>query len=277
MATARYNYSALDTRLSDAEQQLRLMRQQLIAQGRKAKGSAAVDAKFAAFEGELAQLRQQLAEKGASPVLAGQIASIENVIAAYETRLGAVESQVGMLNEGQASLSERVATGFNAVNDTLDEHGRRISDNEKLIIANDKATTARMDIVSGSVARAHARIDQIANGLPLWGWIVAAIAGVIAGVWWASIDFFTKVGKSLVVFPAEAWWAAWLAGLAAFAFVAAVVSLFPRKVKDSSTASAQASAQAKAPVQSPPATPPQPAPSAKAPAAAAKASASANA
>lgn len=162
MAT-RITVAALDARLKVAEEQLEA--------ARKRSSHKPLGAKVGALHREVQQLRTLLGEQGPSPVLAGQISSLEQAVADLGPR-------VAMLEEGQQSLSERVDNGLRAVNGTLDEHGRRIGDLE----ASQKEADGRVTIVATSVARAHARIDRLVP--ERFNWIAAGITGgILLAVW----------------------------------------------------------------------------------------------
>lgn len=83
--------------------------------------------------------------------------------------------------------------------------------------------------VATATASASANATTTADDdAPWWPFVVALIAGLLAAWWWASQDFtqVIRLGKSAVALNyeyANQWWAALIAGTAAFAIVRAIL------------------------------------------------------
>lgn len=146
---------------------------------------------------------------------------------------------VSGLVEGVRSLKSQLR----AVGEVVADHTRRLNTHSLDITElRDKAEATRQEID-------QIRSRSVSESVPLWGWIVSAILGIVAGLWWSLYDWgsATHVSTSNVDTPvgsatvqntavlqsaANNWIAAAIAGLTVFVLALWLISLLSDKRRD---------------------------------------------
>jgi len=216
---------------------------------RKSLGITRANAEVAALKLRLAKLENTIKNSSDPAVTSNANNGIDRVEKRLVELFGVLQADIA---DQQVTLDEHTAT-LAEHNERLANHDDRIGELREDVTATRievHAARTEFDMASEGLNSLHSRVSTVEtktnHKFPILGFVIASLAGLIAGIWWKATKFQSTVtlsdGKTTANIPydlANSGWAALLIGLSVFGFVMVAFLLFPSKgtseIRESST------------------------------------------
>lgn len=215
---------------------------------------------------ELRFFVEELERKSDGITLGNQrAAQLEEQVQALQARIDALSEHIG-IPQFEAIMAEiqRIDERSDALWADLDKRQCQTDERVDKIDLRLANHNERIEANASAIAFVRSRIDSF--GVPIWAYVVGAIAGVVAGVVWANHDWTETVQAgqqaiSVVNSNAATWWAAVICGIAVAMVVTSILAAFTNATgnNDTQTEAGAAAAGSASVETTPPALPEEPA------------------